>query len=38
MRYSKTTTKTTKLNEIYWGINTVNMFIFPKFMSTHDIL
>ena len=39
MRYSKTTTKTTKLNEILcWKINTVNMFIFPKFMSIHDIL
>lgn len=30
MWYSKTTTKTTKSNEILcWEINTVNMFIFP---------
>lgn len=40
MRYSKKlTTKATKWNEILcWEIKTVNMFVFPKFMSIHDIL
>lgn len=39
MRYSKTTTKATKRNEILcWEIKTVNMFVFSKFMSIHDIL